>query len=217
MRFAAQTIGRLAVAALVAVAVAAVGVSARPADAQTGSGVNAGGPYVGAVNVPITFTGSANLGVPIINYAWNFGDNTTGTGSIVQKTYTTAGTFTVTLTVTTNNGQTASATTTATVGAVPAGTAYSPYSPYGYGSTINPYVNTGVYNPYVYGGGVYPYGYSGYPCGVPVTIGGSTVTSACSGPFVNQGYPYIYGGFGTGCFTQPVYTQFGVSYRRICP
>jgi fibronectin type 3 domain-containing protein len=40
----------------------------------------------------------------LVSYAWSFGDSTTGTGSTVNKTYSTAGTYTVTLTVTDNNG-----------------------------------------------------------------------------------------------------------------
>ncbi len=42
----------------------------------------------------------------IATYAWNFGDNTTGTGVTATHSYTTAGTYTVTLTVTDNGGLT---------------------------------------------------------------------------------------------------------------
>jgi PKD domain-containing protein len=218
MKFATWTAGRLAVAAaLVAVVVAVAGLGARPADAQGAPTVNAGGPYTGAVNIPITFTASASTGVPIISYTWNFGDGTTASGSIAQKTYTSAGTFTVTVTATANNGLSSSATTTASVGAVPTGTVY-PYGstyPYGYGSAVSPYVTSGLYNPYLT---------TGYPCGVPVTIGGSTVTSACSGPYANSLYPYggiypfgsTYPYLGSGCFSQPVITRFGTPLRRLC-
>ncbi|MGI8693513.1 MAG: PKD domain-containing protein, partial [Geodermatophilaceae bacterium] len=46
----------------------------------------------------------------IVSYSWTFGDNTTGSGVTTSHTYTTAGTKTVTLTVTDNAGGTDSAT-----------------------------------------------------------------------------------------------------------
>lgn len=51
---------------------------------------------------------SVDLDGTIVSYAWNFGDNTTGSGSIVAHTYSTAGNYPVTLTVTDNAGNTAS-------------------------------------------------------------------------------------------------------------
>jgi len=42
--------------------------------------------------------------VPRAGYSWNFGDGTTATGPSVAHTFTTAGTFTVTLTVTDRGG-----------------------------------------------------------------------------------------------------------------
>jgi TolB protein len=42
----------------------------------------------------------------ITNYAWNFGDGTTSSGSTVSHTYATAGTYPITLTVTDNGGAT---------------------------------------------------------------------------------------------------------------
>jgi len=53
----------------------------------------------------------------IESWNWNFGDGTTGTGEIVDHTYTTAGTFTVALTVIDNSGLNATATTDIVVSA----------------------------------------------------------------------------------------------------
>ncbi|MEK7552837.1 MAG: PKD domain-containing protein, partial [Patescibacteria group bacterium] len=52
----------------------------------------------------ITFSASATGGRPPYAYTWNFGDGTEAFGQTYDKTYTTAGTRTVTLTVTDFNG-----------------------------------------------------------------------------------------------------------------
>jgi len=54
----------------------------------------------------ITFngTGSFDLDGTIGNYSWNFGDGTTGKGSTITHTYYSNGNYTVTLTVTDNDG-----------------------------------------------------------------------------------------------------------------
>jgi PKD repeat protein len=51
-----------------------------------------------------SFDGSGSTALPIATYNWNFGDGTTGTGKTPNKTYATAGTYAVTLTVTDPNG-----------------------------------------------------------------------------------------------------------------
>jgi len=67
-------------------------------------------PTSGAVTDTITFDASASSDDGwIVSYDWDFGDRTDGTGKIVQHTYTTAGTYIITLTVTDNEGGTDSA------------------------------------------------------------------------------------------------------------
>lgn len=59
----------------------------------------------------VVFDGSASSGqAPIVSWRWDFGDGITASGVIVQHTYTSAGTFTVRLTVTDQRGQTGSTT-----------------------------------------------------------------------------------------------------------
>ena len=111
-------------------AVAAPGAVNLPPTAQ------AGGPYSSTVGTPIVFTsaGSSDPDGSIVNYAWVFGDGTTATGATVSKTYTTAGTFTVSLTVTDNAGATATDQATVTVASAgggntpPIANANGPYS-----------------------------------------------------------------------------------------
>ncbi len=77
------------------------------------------GPYIGSTGQVVNFGGFAqtfNQGATITGYQWNFGDNTaTGSGQFVSHTYTAAGSYTVTLTVTDSSGQSSSATTAATI------------------------------------------------------------------------------------------------------
>jgi len=62
---------------------------------------NAGGPYNGATDVAVTFdsTGSGDLDGSIVSYTWDFGDGNTGDGPRPSYTYSTPGTYFVTLTV----------------------------------------------------------------------------------------------------------------------
>ncbi|HOZ37849.1 MAG TPA: BspA family leucine-rich repeat surface protein [Anaerolineaceae bacterium] len=59
-----------------------------------------GGPYLGAINTAITFDGglSSDAG-GALNYDWDFGDGSTGTGVIPAHTYAEAGVYTACLTV----------------------------------------------------------------------------------------------------------------------
>jgi MYXO-CTERM domain-containing protein len=78
---------------------------------------NAGGPYAGTVNVAISFNGAASRDPDgsVVSYLWNFGDSTTASGVTAVHAYAAAGSYTVRLTVTDNDGLTSSASTTAQV------------------------------------------------------------------------------------------------------
>jgi len=59
--------------------------------------------------------GSTDENAPTLTYSWNFGNGRTGSGSVPTLTYTSAGTFTVTLTVRDEYGLTGSTTRTVTI------------------------------------------------------------------------------------------------------
>ena len=71
----------------------------------------------GQVPLTVTFDGtfSTDSDGSITSYAWNFGDNSTGSGATATHTYTTTGTFNATLTVTDNDGATNQASRSITV------------------------------------------------------------------------------------------------------
>jgi PKD repeat protein len=71
----------------------------------------AGGPYSGQAGVAISFTsaGSSDPDGNIASYRWDFGDGGTSTLASPAHTYTSAGSFTASLTVTDNLGATGSA------------------------------------------------------------------------------------------------------------
>jgi PKD repeat protein len=78
---------------------------------------NAGGPYSANEGSPVTFDGSASYapdGV-IAAYDWEFGDGSTGAGPSPQHLYIEEGNYSVTLTVTDNEGLLDKATTFVTV------------------------------------------------------------------------------------------------------
>jgi PKD repeat protein len=66
------------------------------------------------VNVAFDATGSTDADGSIASYAWTFGDGNEAIGSAPSHTYTAAGTYTVTLTVTDDDGATAQSTATIT-------------------------------------------------------------------------------------------------------
>jgi serine protease len=76
-----------------------------------------GGPYTSRVGVArsLNGAGSSDREGSITRYAWTFGDGGSAVGASVSHTWTKAGTYTVTLTVTDNQGLTAKANTTATI------------------------------------------------------------------------------------------------------
>src|SRR5438552_1046920 len=84
------------------------------------------------VNTPVTFTSTTTGGTSPYTTTWDFGDGATGTGSTATHAYSTAGTFTVILTVNDSGSprQTASSQLSITVASPPSTlTAIFTYSP----------------------------------------------------------------------------------------
>jgi len=78
---------------------------------------NANGPYSGTTGVAVNFTsaGSNDSDGNIVAFAWDFGDGGTSSAANPSHTYTAAGDYTVTLTVTDNGGATGTDSTAATI------------------------------------------------------------------------------------------------------
>lgn len=92
---------------------------------------NPGGPYVGNMNQALGFNGSgssAPSGKTLTSFAWLFGDGSSGTGASTTHTYTIAGNFTATLTVTDNSGATASSTVAVQIITAPVAKPGGPYT-----------------------------------------------------------------------------------------
>jgi PKD repeat protein len=79
--------------------------------------VNAGGPYNGVVDTPVYFSGSVIGGVEPYTYSWDLGDGTISDLTNPTHTYESEGTYTVTLTVTDDQGNENSDTATVAVDA----------------------------------------------------------------------------------------------------
>lgn len=82
---------------------------------------NAGPDQSALVGAVVNFDGSASSDTEgtIVSYDWDFGDGVTASGVMVGHIYTSAGTYTVTLTVTDNGGLTGQDTAVATITDVP--------------------------------------------------------------------------------------------------
>jgi PKD repeat protein len=81
---------------------------------------DAGGPYTVDEAQPLTFDGSASSGGNITSYEWDFGDSSTGSGVSPSHTYPDGPhQYDVKLTVTDDQGRTASDTTQVTVNNLP--------------------------------------------------------------------------------------------------
>jgi len=78
---------------------------------------NANGPYTGQTGSPVSFSsaGSNDPDGTIVGYSWDFGDGATSTQANPSHTYGAAGTYTVTLTVTDDQGATGSNSTSASI------------------------------------------------------------------------------------------------------
>ncbi len=92
-------------------------------DSQTGNippTANANGPYVADPGQTISFSsaGSSDTDGSIASYYWDFGDGNTSSQANPNHTYTNAGNYDVTLTVTDNEGATGTDNTTAAIGDV---------------------------------------------------------------------------------------------------
>ena len=77
----------------------------------------AGGPYYGIVNQPVAFDGSGSYDPDgtIASYAWDFGDGQNASDAKISHTYSATGNYSVTLTVSDQQGLTAVSAATAAV------------------------------------------------------------------------------------------------------
>jgi PKD repeat protein len=76
-------------------------------------------PTTGNAPLSVSFTGSATGGTSPYTYSWNFGDGSTSTAQNPSHTYSSAGTYTATLTVTDSSSPAKTASSTVTITASP--------------------------------------------------------------------------------------------------
>lgn len=118
---------------------ATVTVTAGGGGGNTPPVAQANGPYTATAGSPVTLSaaGSSDAGGSIASYSWTLGNGQSATGASPSVTYATAGTYTITLTVTDNGGLTATDQATITVASAPTGgqlTWRSSFGPYDVGN-----------------------------------------------------------------------------------
>jgi PKD repeat protein len=138
-------------------------------------------PTSGALPLVVTFDGSASYDSDgsIVSYDWNFGDEGTAVGMIVTHTYSTSGTFSASLTVTDNDGNTDDASEDIQVG--------NPSQPPAVDFSFTP--STGI-----------------YPCEIAFDGGPSRDPD---GTIVDYSWNFGDGGRGSGQVARHTYTRWG--------
>lgn len=145
-----------------------------------------GGPYLGGVNTSIAFdgSGSSDTDSDPLTYTWDFGDGSTGTGATLAHAFTTAGLYTVCLTV--NDG---------TVNSDPACTIAVVYDPSAGFVTGGGWINspTGAYRADESLEGRATFGFvSKYQKGASIPTGNTAFAFDVAGmAFVSQSYEWL--------------------------
>src|SRR5947208_11119598 len=127
-----------------------------------------------AIGVTVAFTGTSVGGTLPYSYSWNFGDGSTGSGAVVTHSYSSAGQYSVTTTVTDSTGKTATSSQSVTVsqpGALTASFAYAPSAPVSGQSVTFTATATGGSSPYSYSWSLAGTGKTGNPVSQSFTNG----------------------------------------------